>query len=140
MFKEHSFTYTIAPTLSWTMFDGLARRAASVAAREQMQLSMDEYNLTVLTAVQEVENALGQYSNTLKELQLISNTLDEAVEAFDLSLNLYKGGLSDFTDVANAQISMLQYADRLASTRGTAATQLINIYRALGGGWNVSQN
>ena len=76
----------------------------------------------------------------LKELQLISNTLDEAVEAFDLSLNLYKGGLSDFTDVANAQISMLQYADRLASTRGTAATQLINIYRALGGGWNVSQN
>lgn len=140
LFKEHSFTYTIAPTLSWTMFDGLARRAASVAAREQMQLSMDEYNLTVLTAVQEVENALGQYSNTLKELQLISNTLDEAVEAFDLSLNLYKGGLSDFTDVANAQISMLQYADRLASTRGTAATQLINIYRALGGGWNVSQN
>lgn len=140
LFKDRSFTYTIAPTLSWTVFDGFARRAATVAAREQMQLSMDEYNLTVLTAVEEVENALAQYYNTLKELQLIVNTLDEANEAFKLSLDLYKGGLSDFTDVANAQISMLQYADRLTTTRGTAATQLINLYRALGGGWNMTQN
>lgn len=140
LFKNNSFTYSIAPTLSWTIFNGFARRAATVAAREQMQLAMDEYNLTVLTAVQEVENSLAQYYNTLKELQSIVNTLDEANEAFKLSLDLYKGGLSDFTDVANAQISMLQYADRLTTTRGTAATQLINLYRALGGGWNVSQN
>lgn len=136
LMKGGSFTYTIAPTLSWTLFDGMSRRAAMVSAREQMQMAVDQYNLTVLTAVQEVESAMAQYFNKLKELELIQRTLMEANEAFKLSLDLYKGGLSDFTDVANAQISMLEYADRLTTTRGDAAAQLITIYRALGGGWN----
>ena len=134
--KKGSLTYTIAPTLSWTLFDGMSRKAAVVSAREQMQMAMDQYNLTVLTAVQEVENAMAQYFNELKELDLIQRTLDEANEAFKLSLDLYKGGLSDFTDVANAQISMLEYADRLTTTQGSTAAQLITLYRAIGGGWD----
>lgn len=141
LMKKGSLTYTIAPTLSWTLFDGMSRKAAVVSAREQMQMAMDQYNLTVLTAVQEVENAMAQYFNELKELDLIQRTLDEANEAFKLSLDLYKGGLSDFTDVANAQISMLEYADRLTTTQGSTASQLITLYRAIGGGWdNYSDN
>lgn len=135
LFKNESLTYSIEPTLSWTLFDGLGRKAASAAAREEMAIAIDQYNLAVVTAVQDVDNALALYNNTLLELDLIKSTLMEANEAFKLSLDLYKGGLSDFYNVADAQISMLEYADKLTTLKGTAAIRLINLYKALGGGW-----
>lgn len=139
LFSDRSFTYSIAPTLSWTVFDGMARKAVVVSAREQMQVGIDNYNLTLLTAVQEVDNAMSQYVNSLHYIDLIEQVVEQAQKSFELSIDLYKKGLSSFINVSDAQIARLQYADELVSARGAALSALINLYQALGGGWSVEK-
>lgn len=135
MFSERSFTYSIAPTLSWTIFDGMARDAAREEARHQMLAGIDNYNATVLAAVQEVENAMVTYTNSVKYIDMISEVTAEANRAFDLSIDLYKQGLTNFINVTQSEITYLQYANELVTAKGETLKSLVNLYEALGGGW-----
>lgn len=133
-----SFTYSIAPTLSWTIFDGFARRAEVASAKAAMMESIDAYNQTLITAVQEVENAMTAYQNALRYENEMSEVVVNARKAFDLSLDRYKQGLDSFINVANSQITLLQYSNELVAARGNTLTAAVNLYKALGGGWENS--
>ena len=135
LFTDKSFTYSIAPRLSWTLFDGLSRHAGVVAAREQMQIGIDNYNNTVLGAIQEVNTAMSSYTGAIRYIQALDEALSAANESFTLSMDLYKQGLTSFINVQNAQASVLQYSDQVIEARGRALSSLIQIYRALGGGF-----
>ena len=137
LFKNNSLEYSIAPTLSWTVFDGMKRKYAVAAAKEQMLAGIDSYNLTVLTAVKEVENALISYKSACEEVTLVNDVVNQARKTVDLSVDLYKSGLSGFTDVANAQMTYLSYSNTLIESQGKALTALINLCEALGGGWTT---
>lgn len=134
LFTSDSFGYSIAPTLSWTVFDGLARNAAVASARESMMIAVDSYNLAVATAYEEADNALSNYHHTLRYLEAVAATLADSEEAGRLSLDRYKQGLTDFTPVATALTDILQNRNTLIEARGRALGALIDIYRALGGG------
>ncbi len=84
MFSGRSFTYSIAPTISWTIFDGMARDAAREQARQQMLAGIDNYNATVLTAVQEVENAMVTYTTSVKYVDMICEVPSEANRTCDV--------------------------------------------------------
>ncbi|MCM1076452.1 MAG: efflux transporter outer membrane subunit [Bacteroides sp.] len=133
LFKDNSLQYSIAPTLSWTLFDGFGRKYAVAEAREQMKIGIENYNQTVLTAVQEVDNAMVAYTSSLKIIDSYTKVLEQSEEAFKLSVDLYKEGLTAFTNVVDAQINSLTYANTLISERGNAFISLIDLYKALGG-------
>lgn len=135
LFTGPSFTYTVAPTLSWTIFSGFGRNAAMAEAKQNLELQIDNYNLTVLTAVEEVRNALCKYTATLKYIDAIKEVVHSSQESVNLSLDLYKQGLSNFTNVVDAQLNLLSYQNTLISARGDALTALVDLYKALGGGW-----
>ncbi|MDE6693772.1 MAG: efflux transporter outer membrane subunit, partial [Muribaculaceae bacterium] len=139
LFGKHSYTYTVAPTLSWTIFDGMNRNAAMASARRQMEAGIDNYNNTVLTAVQEVDNAMATYYNNVKYIEMVNQVVEQAEKAFDLSIDLYKQGLTDFVNVSNSQISYLTYSNELVEAKGQALSALVNLYQALGGGWVSNQ-
>lgn len=134
-FSSDKFVYSIAPTLSWTLFDGMARNARVASAREEMEAQIEQYNLTVMTAYNEVDNAVAAYINALKQIDRYEQAAADAERFLILSLDLYTQGLSDFTNVADAQESFLQYANYVISSRGQALEYLIQIYQALGGGY-----
>ncbi len=136
MFRNNSFEYAVAPTLSWTVFDGFSRRSGVAQAREMMEANIANYNSVVLTAVEEVNNAMINYTYCLKNIDYLNQVVKEAEESLRLAVELYRGGLSSFTNVADAQISYLQYADNLVTARGSAVNALISLYKALGGGWS----
>lgn len=135
MFGKQSYTYSVAPTLSWTVFDGMSRNAAVASARRQMEAGIDNYNSTVLTAVQEVDNAMATYANQVKYINMMDKVVAQAEKSFDLSIDLYKQGLTDFINVTNSQISYLTYSNELVEAKGQALAALVNLYQALGGGW-----
>lgn len=136
MFSKESLTYSVAPTVSWTVFDGLGRRAAVESAREEMKASVEQYNMAVLTAMQEVDDAMLNYSAALRQVEALEEVVKRAEEAFTLALDLYRSGLTSFTNVADAQISFLQYSDSLAAAKGSALSALVSLYASLSGGWN----
>lgn len=134
LFGKGSMTWSVAPTLSWTIFDGLAREASIASARETLESDIDNYNAVVLNAVQEVENALTTYTNDMKQISILEKVVEQSRISVDLSVEQYTQGLAPFTNVMNAQLDYLQYANSLLSARGSALVALANLYRALGGG------
>jgi NodT family efflux transporter outer membrane factor (OMF) lipoprotein len=138
LFDRESFTFSIAPTLTWTLFDGMARRANAASARMQMEISMESYNNTVMTAVEEVDNALATYDGTVRNLALLNEVVAQSRSSLDLSLDLYKRGLSPFNNVVTAQMNILEYQNSVVTAQGNALTALITLYEALGGGWDAS--
>lgn len=136
LFKKESFGYTIAPTLSWTVFDGLARNYNITSARQSMLLAIDNYNLTILTAVEETDNALSTYFSELKYIEALEDVVKSSGDYDRRAIENYKSGLSPFINVAQAQMSYLENINTLISARGSALNALIDLYRALGGGWS----
>lgn len=133
LFTKESFTYSIAPSLSWTVFEGMARNRRAAMAKENMLAGIDSYNLAVLTAVTETETALSGYEANLRRIALVQKVCKESEESFTLAVDRYKRGLSAFTDVMNAQISMLDNETSLLQTRAAALNSLISVYAAVAG-------
>ncbi len=135
MFGAHSLDYSIAPTLSWTVFDGLARNYKTAEAKIQFEAAADNYNLTVLNAIEEVENAISRYNSYLQEIDCLNKLIEQSKKSLELSLDLYKQGLTAFSNVVDAQQSYLENQNSLVAARGDALAQLVNLYQALGGGF-----
>lgn len=136
LFSRSAFTYSVAPTLSWTIFDGFQRRYSVASAKESFEEAIQNYNLTVLTAYQETDNALSTYFSNLKYISNLDNLVSASRDYDRLSIEQYKSGLAAFINVANAQLSYLTYQNTLIEAQGQALTALINLYKALGGGWS----
>lgn len=135
LFDHDAMTYSVQPTLSWTIFSGLSRKYALAAAKEQMMIGIDNYNFTVQQATAEVDNALVAYRNSIIRIGMLNEVLAESIKSFDFSLDQYKQGLSPFLNLINAQIDVLDYNNQLVAERGNSQIAVINLYKALGGGW-----
>lgn len=131
MFRKDSYTYSVAPQLSWTIFDGLARDASIASAREELMAKVDNYNLTLLTAVQEVDNALTSYTQAVKYEQEIAVVLENARLAYTLALDRYRQGLDAFINVSDALITVLEYANELVTARGNVLSSLVTLQKSL---------
>jgi outer membrane protein TolC len=135
MGKKGSMTWSIAPSMTWNIFSGGRNLQEERLQQAQLDESINQFNQTVLTAVQEVDNAMSAYKNSIKQIVACREMLYQGKEAFDLSLDLYKQGLTPFQNVLDAQRSLLGSQDNLVQTRGYSLLSLIQLYKALGGGW-----
>ncbi|WP_455591630.1 efflux transporter outer membrane subunit [Bacteroides sp.] len=133
--KHKSLTYEIAPSITWTLFKGTQLVNATKLAKAQLDQAINQFNQTVLTAVQEVDNAMNAYQNSIKQIVALREVRNQGVETLTLSLDLYKQGLSPFQNVLDAQRSLLSYENQLVQAKGNSLLQLIAMYQALGGGW-----
>lgn len=133
--KSKSMMYEIAPSMSWTLFSGGQLVNATRLAKAQLDESINQFNQTVLTAVQETDNAMNSYRNSIKQIVALREVRNQGIETLKLSLELYKQGLSPFQNVLDAQRSLLSYENQLVQAQGSSLLQLITLYKALGGGW-----
>ncbi len=138
LFGEHSMNYSIAPQLSWTLFDGLARNYRTAEAKLQFEAAVDEYNLTVMNAVEEVNNAMLQYEATLESIDLQRKVVEQSEKSLRLAVDLYKTGLTAFSNVVDGQMNWLESQNTLVTLEGKALNTLVSIYKALGGGWQMA--
>ena len=135
-----SMTYEIAPALSWTLFKGTQLVNATKLAKAQLDEAINQFNQTVLTPVQETDNAMNAYRNSIKQIVALREVRNQGQETLTLSLELYKQGLTPFQNVLDAQRSLLSYENQLVQARGYSLLQLIAMYQALGGGWSGNLN
>ena len=133
--KRNSMTFEIAPSLSWTLFNGTKLVNATRLARAQLDESIHQFNQTVLTAVQETDNAMNGYRNSIKQIVALREVCNQGEETLKLSLDLYKQGLTPFQNVLDALRSLLAYQNQLTQAQGNSLQELISLYKALGGGY-----
>ena len=123
------------PSFNWALFQGGSIQAnirVQQALRDEALLA---YRKTVLTALQEVEDAMIASSNEHKRRSSLNEAVTANRRAVDLSLKLYTAGQTDFINVLNAQRSLLQSESELTLSNYALAGNLIALYKALGGGW-----
>ena len=133
--KRNSLTWSIAPSVSWTIFNGGERINNVRLQKAELDETINQFNEVVLTAVQEVDNAMSAYKNSIKQIVACREMFYQAEEVFKLSLDLYKQGLTPFQNVLDAQRSLLSYEDSLVKAKGYSLICLVQMYQALGGGW-----
>lgn len=138
LFGSGSLAYSVMPTLSWTVFDGFARNARVAEAKAQMLAGIDSYNLTVMTAVSEVNDAIASYNALDEQLVLTQMLVKDGKRALELQVDRYRQGLVDFSDIATSQLSLLEYENSLISIRGSRLASLVTLYTALGGGYETT--
>lgn len=135
--RRNSMTFEIAPSLSWTLFSGTKLMNATRLARAQLDESIHQFNQTVLTAVQETDNAMNSYRNSIRQIVALREVCNQGEETLKLSLDLYKQGLSPFQNVLDALRSLLTYQNQLTQAQGSSLQNLISLYKALGGGYGM---
>ena len=123
------------PSFNWALFQGGALQAnirMQQALRDEAVLA---YRKTVLVALQEVEDAMIASSNERKRRAALTEAVSANRIAVELSVKLYTAGQTDFINVLNAQRSLLQSESEFTLSNLALATDLIALYKALGGGW-----
>lgn len=135
LFRSRSLTWEIAPTIKWNIFSGNDRVNATREARAALDNSILTFNGKMLTALQEVESAMSQYENSITQITALREAVNQNRETLNLSLELYKQGLTPFQNVLDAQRSLLTYQNYLVQALGGSLIYLVQLYEALGGGW-----
>lgn len=130
-----SLARSLLASLTAPLFDaGRLRQQVEIqdALREQ---ALASYQQAVLTALEDVENALVALDNTRRREEALASAEAAARSAADLASQRYASGLVDFQTVLDTERSLLTVQDSLASATAGRATALVQLYKALGGGW-----
>ncbi|CAG0959729.1 Outer membrane protein OprM [Phycisphaerales bacterium] len=130
-----SRAWSIGPTVRWRLFDRRAIHQRIAAADARAEQALIAYDQTMLTSLEEVENAL----TGLVEEQARWKRLDEAVTASRRAVNLanerYRSGIGDFLTVLVNQRELYDREDQLVQSEASVTRNVIALYKALGGGW-----
>ena len=120
---------------AWTAFDGGRIREKVNVQTALQEECLAAYQAAVLTALKDVEDALVAYANESTRQQALREAATAGESAFRLARDKYAAGLVDFQTVLSTQQSLLAVQTTLASSRADEASDLIRLYKALGGGW-----
>ncbi len=133
----HSRYWSLGPSVDWQVFN-----AGSVLSNIEVQKALTEqamltYEQTVLTALQDVENALIASTNEEAHRKALRDAVADNKKAVDLSLQLYTAGEIEFLNLLDAQRSLLAAQNALVQSDTNVSTDLVALYKALGGGWDA---
>lgn len=133
-FDNESMTLQFTPTITWNLFSGMNNRKATKIAEIQLVESIDNYNNIILTAIQEVETEMSNYANALRTIEMGQQVVEQGYKTLELSIDLYKRGLGTFTNVLDAQRTVLSEQNYLVSAWNSTLLALVRLYTALGRG------
>ena len=137
LFDWDSRYFILSPGVSWAVFDGGRIRANIKAQTEARQQAMLAYQNTVLTALQETEDAVVVYATEQARHAALTEAEKAAKASVDIARQQYKEGVADFLTVLDTQRDLLGTQDALVQSDQTIATDLVALYKALGGGWEI---
>jgi outer membrane protein TolC len=137
LFKADSFDFFGGPSIRWNLFNyGRINNQVRVEDALLQQLVVN-YEDTVLRAHQEVEDSLVGFLRKQDEAGFLLDSVKAAQRSVDLSLLQYREGLVDYQRVLDTQRFLTDQQDFWTATRGDVIINLIGMYKALGGGWQI---
>ncbi|HEX7227561.1 MAG TPA: efflux transporter outer membrane subunit [Candidatus Binatia bacterium] len=129
--------WSIGPTILWPVFDA-GRIRANIAVRDaQQEQALTLYEKTVLTAFEDVENSLVNYAKEQTRYRALIDAVAANRRAVQMANELYTRGLIDFLNVLETQRSLYASESELAQSETVMASNLVALYKALGGGWET---
>jgi outer membrane protein TolC len=137
LFDSDSISLGLVGSFQWNIFN-YGRLKGNIRLQDAVfQQLLVDYRETVLEAQGEVENAIVAYLKSQEQMISYGLAADFAQRAADISTAQYQNGLVSFNTVITTLKSLASQQDLQASTQGSVATNLVQVYKTLGGGWEV---
>ncbi len=130
-----SMAWSVGPAVTWPVFDAWRIRSNIEVQNALQEQALAGYEQTVLIAFQDVENALVAFTNEQARYRSLTEAVAASQKSADLSEELYSRGLTAFLNVLESQRALYASQDQLIQSQTAVVTDLISLYKALGGGW-----
>jgi multidrug efflux system outer membrane protein len=130
--------WSVTPAMTWAAFDLGSVRARLRAAEANADAELVSYELTVLLALEETENALVDYGQSQSRFAALVEQANASERAAELARIQYREGALDFLRLLDAERTVLEAQDTLAQSETDLNTSVVAIYKALGGGWEAA--
>ncbi|HSE86146.1 MAG TPA: efflux transporter outer membrane subunit [Candidatus Binatia bacterium] len=127
--------WSIGPRITWPVFDAGRIRANIEVRNAQQEQALTQYEKSILNAFRDVETALVNYANEQARYRSLTEAVAANRRAVTMANELYIRGLNDFLNVLDTQRSLYVTESALTQSQATMATNLVALYKALGGGW-----
>ena len=140
LFESTSEIWNLSGMFEWNIFNyGRLKSNVRVQDARFQQLLVDYLN-TVLLAQSDVENAIIAYLKSHEQLQSLDAAAAASLRAVKIATIQYQEGSTDFNTLVTTLVANVQQQDLLSSSQGEVAVNLVQIYKALGGGWQIRDN
>ena len=138
LFSPNSLAFGLGPSISLPIFEGGRLRGTLALRESQQREAAIAFQKTVLQAWREVDDALTAFAEAQRRRADVARAVDQNQIALQAARQRYTEGAIDFLNVITTQAQLLQSENDLADSDTQIATDLVNLYRALGGGWEVA--
>jgi NodT family efflux transporter outer membrane factor (OMF) lipoprotein len=138
LFSPTSTAFAIGPSFSIPIFEGGRLRGALALSEARQREAAIFFRETVLRAWKEVDDALTDYREAQRRRIDVARSVAENRSALQAARQRYSEGATNFLDVTATQAQLLQSENDLSESDTQIATDLVNLYRALGGGWEIA--
>ena len=138
LINPSNLAWNIGASLLQTIFDGGRLTSQRDLARAEETELVATYRKTVLSALSDVESALGSSSSLTEQQRLVTEQVTNAAEAFRISELQYREGVIDLLTLLQAQQQLFSSQDTLVQIKLARLQAGVGVYRALGGGWTVA--
>jgi len=136
-FTGNSLFWSVGPTVQWKLFEAGRIRASIRVQNARQEQALAAYEKTVLTSLEEVENALVAYAKEQIRRRSLEDAVKSSQDSLHLANQLYSNGLASFINVLDAERSLYRTEDDLVQSDRAVTQNLISLYKALGGGWKI---
>ena len=127
--------WNFGPTVTWPIFDAGKIRWNIKLQDALAEQALAVYQKAVITALKDVETALVAYAKEQDHRKALAEAVANNRKAVELAQKLYIVGKTDFLNVLTAQLNLSTSENALTQSTGTVDTNLVALYKALGGGW-----
>jgi NodT family efflux transporter outer membrane factor (OMF) lipoprotein len=131
--------FSVGPGISLPLFTGGRIRSNIAVQTSRQREALISYESSVLNALEEVQDALVNYSQEQERRDRLNQAAQQSQLAVDLAAEQYRAGLVDFLSVLDAQRELYADEDQAVQSQTSVTTDVIALYRALGGGWNLGR-
>lgn len=135
---DGSSFWSIGPTVSWRIFDANQLRDQVRVQNALQEQALLNYQKTVLQSFSDVEDALVAYAQDQNRTKSLAESVSANQRAVSLSNQLYRAGLGDFLNVLTAERNLYSAQLEMTLSQSNVATDLVQLYKALGGGWDAN--
>jgi NodT family efflux transporter outer membrane factor (OMF) lipoprotein len=137
-FTGRSRYWSIGPTITWPIFDAGRIRANIEIRNAQQEQALTQYEKAVLAALGDVDKSLVNYAQEQVRHRSLTDAVAANRRAVEMAQELYVRGLNDYLNVLDTQRALYLTETEMAQSEATMASNLVALYKALGGGWQVN--
>jgi NodT family efflux transporter outer membrane factor (OMF) lipoprotein len=139
LINGNGITWFAAPQLLFPIFNSRLLTQDVEMNKLQARQALFEYQKTVLAALEEVENAMASFRHEMERNEQLKHVQSFDQEAYQLTLQLYHRGIKDYLEVLTRNRTLLLAEENALQGQVNLLLHYISLYKALGGGWDISQ-